>query len=453
MGKHQQQGSPAPRCLPVTALGRTLVEAVARAIAGRDCGDLTAPFGWSAADPDGAAGFPLGELQHVDPAEVADWVVRQYGDGPFPAVVVGSPHGSAAHLAVSMNAPWLPAGFEVEVAWPDGSLDDADGVLRRGEEVGLLLDRWGVAARHVFDPLRYGFRASRQTTHHCSWRELPAPYRAFLDRCLEAGATIILISDLRQWRLSWWTGGGLFQVGSPTTGMSVERYLAALARAYPAATAALGDRIFEENQDQTEAEHRVHPGFVLDLRRLVGDRNRQLYSIAYREPEQLSAALADVTREWLRHAGTAANHLVVDCGRLLDPYHVGRAGLVPYWCESSSTTAVESAELWLAGSIPFEGIEALPEPGRATHASAAVLGRWQTLVSFARRNGTIDRNLARAYAGGRASPRDATSVLRQHQPELPAAPRLQAQDLDILLRELAMNGPHAPAPVELDLTP
>ena len=41
-------------------------------------------------------------LSVVDANEVASWIVAQYSGQAYPAVVIGSPHGSAAHLAVAL---------------------------------------------------------------------------------------------------------------------------------------------------------------------------------------------------------------------------------------------------------------------------------------------------------------------------------------------------------------
>jgi hypothetical protein len=44
---------------------------------------------------------------------------------------------------------------------------------------------------------------------------------------------------------------------------------------------------------------------------------------------------------------------------MIDPWQAVEWGLVPYWCESSSRSATEAAELWFAGSRPFKSISVL----------------------------------------------------------------------------------------------
>ena len=54
---------------------------------------------------------------------MARWFVDQYPRRALPGVVLGSPHGAAAHLAVALGVPWLPAGFEMTVHWTHGAVD------------------------------------------------------------------------------------------------------------------------------------------------------------------------------------------------------------------------------------------------------------------------------------------------------------------------------------------
>lgn len=450
------------------AVGRTLVEATARALLGRDCADLSNPTGsWpyrlSTLDKwrRGATAIPADRLSQVRPDNVADWIVRQYPEGPFPAVVLGSPHGSSAHLAAMMGAPWLPTGFQVDVVWTDGTWDDLNATWQQGARIGRHFhENTGVAVRQVHDPLRFAHLATRRTTHHVSWRELPAPYRAFLEHRLDPHAAIILISDVRRWPLHR-AGSASVQIGSPASGLTVDDYATALASSCPATTASLRAALSRGWYDQADAEHAVQPGFELGLRdwasrnwasrNWAGSQPRTVHTIAYRCPSQLAAAAADVHRDWLRAAGKTGNRLVVECGRLLDPHHVGRSALVPYWCETSSDHAVRSAQLWLAGSEPFSSIEALPEPASCGSTPMATLEQWQTLARFAVRRGMIDRHLERAYPTRPLSPSDASGVLR-HQPcDLPRPPVLPVDELITRLRQLTMNASHMPPSARLDI--
>ena len=99
---------PAPDCLRGRALARIFVEATARALSGHDCRDLDNGPGRRQNAADG--------VDAVDAEAVAEWSVGQYEDSAYPAVVLGSPHGAAVHLAVAIGAPWLPTSFPVTLA-------------------------------------------------------------------------------------------------------------------------------------------------------------------------------------------------------------------------------------------------------------------------------------------------------------------------------------------------
>ena len=335
----------APQCLSATSIGRTLVEATSRALAGRDCWDLAETPGMRALStvdprPPTPAVLPFDHVDTVDAEAVARWVVDQYGDGEFPTAVLGSAHGSAAHLAVALRAPWLPLTFSVDMAWPEGNVDDLNAAVRHGRHVARrLLDRNdGVRVRQVHDPVRHGRLAARQTTHHLAWREVPGPYRQFLHDHVRADGHLLLVRDERRWPDLADAEHAGFQLGTPSTGLEFDEYLQALIDVSPpcAGTARM---LGQDASMATVAEHGVTEEGERALRRWAGAEGRALVSLGYRSPDQFSAAVADLYRAWLRAAGKTANRVAVECGRLLDPYQILRAGLVPYWCEVSSASA------------------------------------------------------------------------------------------------------------------
>ncbi len=135
--------------------------------------------------------------------------------------------------------------------------------------------------------------------------------------------------------------------------------------------------------------------------------------------------MADLYRRWLRVAGKTGNRLVVECGRLLDPWQVLRAGLVPYWCENATRRSVEQAEWWLAGSEPFSSVDVLPEPPGVRSPALAGLPQWLAVAGFGRRRRALDRTSARGYPVTSVPTRRATEVLRAQPCDLPAPPPLE----------------------------
>jgi hypothetical protein len=164
------------------------------------------------------------------------------------------------------------------------------------------------------------------------------------------------------------------------------------------------------------------------LRRQLADLGHAadlpVHHLAYDRPAALSAAVADVYRRWLRRAGKAGNRLVIESNRLVDPRHVVRAGLVPYWCPQPTRTEVDLLQQWIAGSQPFTSIEALPEaPGTLTPDLAPPMS-WAAAVAFAQRRGVVDPVCRRAYPLGSVPRNRATTVLGGHPFDPPPPPPL-----------------------------
>lgn len=335
---------------------RTLVEAASRALRSRDCSDLTAPSRW-----EGSWQWPhrrrparrgMIGLDTMNCAGVAEFLVRQYNGCHPGAVVLGSPHGSAIHLAIALRAAWLPTGFDVRIpvmAQP-AAPPDYPAIAAR-----VAADTPGVTVRPVFDSQRCGNFVHLDVR----WYALPAAYQQFLSSRQSPPPAILIL------------------------------------------------------QDELEAD------LVAQAQRWA-DRTGALFAAAaYGTAPALSALVADLHRAILRRSGKTGNRLVIECGRLLDPYHVRRAGLVPYWCENARQDAVDAAEWWLAGSSPFTSIDVIPEYASGNRSEIAALSQWRALADFGTRQRYVDRRAARAYTTRPLPPRAAAAVLRRHPYDLP----------------------------------
>jgi hypothetical protein len=119
-----------------------------------------------------------------------------------------------------------------------------------------------------------------------------------------------------------------------------------------------------------------------------------------------------VYRAWLRGSGRTAEGCVVETERLLDPWQVLTAGLVPYWCESASARSVGGAESWLASSEPFAEVDVLPQPPGTVCDAHAGPPQWRVPAWFAERSGMVDREAMRRYPMLPLPTCHATEVLR-----------------------------------------
>ncbi len=339
----------------------------------------------------------------IDADAIARFTTDQYPQERFPAVVVGSPHGAAAHLAVALRVPWLPAAFDVTVQAPPEPAGDAGipSLVSSGAAVAeaVLARNPELSVRQVHDPTT---AVPGVLTLFLRWRRMPAAYHEFLVERLVPGAPVLLVRDTSTAPALVGPGRFGFQYGGP------EDDLPSLPGTWVHGETAYG----------------VCGGFAETLRVWAEERCHPLRRIMFGRPEALSAAVADVYRRWLRSAGKTGNRLVVECGRLLDPGQVVRAGLVPFWLPTPRHQTVAETAWWLAGSEPFSQIEVIIEPPGSSTPNLASLAQFEAVARFATRQGRVDTAAARAYPYGTVSARHATRVLRAHPYDLPAPPEL-----------------------------
>lgn len=448
-------GWPGPdRVVSPDSAGRVLLAATARALRGVDCADLGyqpllsrlrgAPESvrrLAVARAAGRAAVAACRVGAVDVERVARWMVAHYRPRWYPGAVLGSPHGAGAHLATALGVPWLPTGFEMVAHWPQGAVDDPAGALAYGRApvAALLAANPGVRVRQVHDPVGRGVLAGSTITLVVRWTWLPEAYRRFLGTRLVPGAPVLLLADGRTWPVVAVGAGHTFQVSGPASGLEPgdfrpgTRPLRQLLRSAGADPARWNPP--DAGPGEQSAEQGVEPGFEAGLRGWAGQSGSALHRVSFPQPEVLSAATADVYRRWLRDAGKTGDRCVVECGRLLDPWQVVRAGLVPYWCENATRRSVAGAEWWLAGSAPFTSVDVLPEPPGMQSPMVAGLRQWLAVASFGRLRRSVDRTAARAYPVVPVPTRHATEALRQHPYDLPSPPPLRLPDALGALRD------------------
>jgi hypothetical protein len=379
-------------------LGTLLVHATSRAIRGQDCAGLdSGAMPWARAEGVAArrlsragsrAALPPERIGEVHPETVAEWITSRYAAPTYPGVVIGSPHGGVAHLAAALRTPWLPVSFRTSVRWPGARPEDAGAGIGYGHPLARALLRGdpSIAVHQLWNAGRDP-RFASTVDFAVVWRTLPVAYRRFLAERLAPDATVILVVD-------------------------------------PAADRILADD--DRYRCQLDGGHLVVPNSLVGQLRSLVERSGRPMRIVLSADDALSAGVADVYRRWLRGAGKAGDRLVVECGRLLDPWHVLRAGLVPYWCRGAVTESVAAAELWLAGSEPFASVEILPEPPGRRPPDLADPSQWRAVAGFAGRRGVVDGPCRRGYPYRVRGVDHATRVLRRHPYDRPVPSPLAA---------------------------
>jgi hypothetical protein len=380
---------------------------------------------------------PLDRIDDIDAEAVAAWIVGRYSAATYPAVVLGSPHGSAVHLAAACGAAWLPTTFTVTAPWPEGSVTDWTAAKAWGAGLAerILARNPGITIRQVHDPVLRGSLCGATVSLQVRWRTLPEAYRILLGSRVDADGASVLVRDLRDWPVSDGPPGYGFQVGTPTSGWTSEDYrqdspvLGKLLRSLGAEDPP--SQNFENSRQyaETSGEPAVEP----ELRRIAADSGSAGHRVLFRDPAGFSGAVADLHKDWSR-----SRRAVVASGRMIDPWPGADDRTVPYWCESSSRQAAEAAEWWLAGSEPFDAVDVLPDPPGTLHDDTATLRHWRTIAAFGRLRGTVDALLAGRYpllppAAGRAS--------RGIQAVPPGENRAEPLSVHHAVRWLKENGP------------
>jgi hypothetical protein len=232
-------GLPAERVVCPDSLGHALLDNAARALRGHGGtglghvpvlgrhGHKAGPARRQQLVADARAqAVPIGDVDRIDTEAVARWIVGHYPEPIFPGVVLGSPHGSAVHLAAALGAPWLPAGFTVTVPWPRGSAGDWVGAMEWGAGLAerIIANNPDVGVRQVHDPVLRGPLCAATVTLQVQWRRPPAAYRDFLRSRLAPHGTCVLFRDTRTWPVLERTPEYSFQIGTPAGGLDHSRY-------------------------------------------------------------------------------------------------------------------------------------------------------------------------------------------------------------------------------------
>ena len=373
-----------------------------------------------------AEAVPLSRIPLVDAEAVAEQIVEHFTADTYPAVVLGSPHGAAVHFAAACGAAWLPTSFTLTAPWPGGSAGNWVAAMEWGSRLAerLLANNPGISVRQVHDPAARGPLCGATVSLQVRWRTLPSAYRKFLCSRLTPGGSSVLVRDLRTWPVLEGAGGYSFQTGTPAAGRHPDAYSMA-----DSSFRRLLHRIGEHDWATADADTALQythtsgePRLEVELREVAARTGRSAHRVLFTDAQALSACVADLYRTWLRPVN-GGRRCFVGTGRMTDPWRAISRGYVPYWCESSTRAVTGAAQLWLAGSEPFDEVHVLPEPPGTLHDDTATLTHWRGVALFARRAGRVDIAASDRYPLLPPAPRHASSFLASSaRPQPPPGP-------------------------------
>jgi hypothetical protein len=168
---------------------------------------------------------------------------------------------------------------------------------------------------------------------------------------------------------------------------------------------------------------------LLDVAAIAAHARRMGHRpVVVRAPGQvLSAAVAQAYRAWLQAAGRPGDRLIVECGPLLDAWHVLRAGLVPYWCPTIRRRHADALCWWLAGEPPYTSVDVLIQPSGGPSLPGE-LEVWQSAAAFARWRGEIEGRCLRAYPRRPLTTRQVRKIFQGYGSAQSVPPPLEVAD-------------------------
>jgi hypothetical protein len=432
--------------------GVNMVRALGRFLKGRDHGGLSVgPSSRVLADaasmlPAGlrrrvfpgmglSQGLPLDKVRSVDAQETAQWVVAQYGRGPYPVVAVGSASGAALHLAAALRAPYLPQTTLVSVRDLATHPDDPVGAMHAVAPLARMVARRNpeVSVYHMHDPAQDRPMLEAMAYLRLKRHSIGRVYERFLEESLAPGGTILVIASTRSWRVRQTAERCYFQFGC-LGGVSEEKYHNS------------GERIAdylarqrspwhcwappEPDVRRAEAEWGFDRALLTDLERIAIRCGYQLRLLVADEPQDFSPFVADLYRSWYRDRGLPGHRLLVESYVQWDPLWTLKVGAVPFWMRFNMRTDYHELERYLATSEPYDDVhlnlfsQGLWSPG------VVPIERWRPLVEkAARKRGDVIGVDADAY------PLDTGSTMR-FQPALETLPARHASPAPLTMHDV-----------------
>lgn len=333
-------------------------------------------------------------LEDVRLEAIREWVVEQYPERGYPAVLIGSTNGATVHLAALIGVPWLPQTFLLPVR-RDGDPDAVRDAFEWGKRVAgpLLEANPDLQLHHMHDPNQDRLPIERMAYFRAKSLELGPAYERFLETVLSPDGTIVLLDCDLEWPTTAVSDRHVFQfgglggidpeeyhVGSDRIARFLERQGASRRRWDPP----------EPDGERPEAEWGLEPTLGDDVARFVRSHGNRMRRLRFDHPNDPSPLVADCYRRRYEAAGIPATRLVVDTFAQVEPWWTLRTGSVPYWLSFVTEPDARSVEEYLDGpSEPYEEIYLSLFSHGVDSVGLTSIDRWRTILSRARNQGSF----------------------------------------------------------------
>ncbi|MDA8372276.1 MAG: hypothetical protein M0026_20745 [Nocardiopsaceae bacterium] len=303
-------------------------------------------------------GVPLNQARQVRADELTEWVTRQYGPGPYPAVIVGSASGAAVFLAAALRAPFLPQSLLVALRDTATHPDDPVGAMHAVAPLARMVaaNNPELAVYHMHDPAQDRPMLENMAYLRLKRLRLGPVYERFLQQRLAPGATVIQLECTRDWRSRQVGERTYFQFGC-LDGLSEEEYHHGGQR--------IADYLARENSSRwgwdppepdgrrPEAEWGFDPAIAGDIEAVAARNGYALHRLTMAEPQELSPFVADLYRWWYRDRGMPAARLLAQSYVQWDPMWTLRLGAVPFWLRFNTRPSYADLSRYLDGAEPY----------------------------------------------------------------------------------------------------
>lgn len=366
-------------------------------------------------------GVPLNRVRSIRAEELSEWVVSQYGHGPYPAVLVGSASGAAVFLAAALGAPYLPqtmlVGARDTATHPDDPADAMEAMAPLVRTVAANNPETNVY--HMHDPAQDRPMLARMAYLRLKRLRLGPAYTRFLEERLAPGAAVIQVECTRDWAVRQVGERAYFQFGAlggvpeeeyHHSGRRITEYLAQEGSPWR------GWSPPEPDGRRPEAEWGFDPALAPEVEALADRCGYALRRLRVTEPQELSPFVANLYRWWYQERRIPGERLLAQSYVQWDPLWTLRTGSVPFWLRFNMRPSYESLERYLGTAEPYDEIyvnlfsQGLRSPGVVS------VEEWRDLAArHARGRGEVIGVDADAY------PSDTGSTLR-YQPAFRSLP-------------------------------
>jgi len=304
----------------------------------------------------------------LDVESLSQWCVDQYPqDRRYSAIVIGSPNGAVAHLAALLGAPFLTTSFGLTFRHP--TIDNEDHLVYL-ESARAIVDSI-VAANPSdgyelithYDPLHDRSIVEIASFVRVKLTALPAAYRAFIDRHLEPGGTLVVVDCTFTWPQYELGGRSFLQVGG-LGGIAPETFLERWPLDLPVVARA-------------ESEWGCPDGFAEAVARFAAERGFELVKIGLDHPWAYSRL---VYNAYLACEGVRSGLLLIDCFNHLNPRTNVEIGVPALWLPFNTTEGPALVEAALRDGGALDRILFTPLPSFAGSPDTASLPAWIDLL-------------------------------------------------------------------------